>query len=107
MKCATYEDICIKYERILKINHMHDKFDEDKINHISILIFNIHCKRSDKTRPNRTIQSNKIPHNPPPPQIKQDTSKKDQLSSFISSYINILICKYNNFLDSHLSIENN
>ena len=80
MKCANYKDIYIQYERSLKIDHMHDQFNEDKINRIASLLAKIHSRRSNKARPNRTIQSNKLLHNLPPPQSKQDTSKKDQLS---------------------------
>jgi hypothetical protein len=32
MECAAYEDICNQYENNLKVDNMHQLFDEDKIN---------------------------------------------------------------------------
>ena len=47
MECATYEDIRIQYEDILKADNMHHLFEEDKINQIASLLVKIYSRRSD------------------------------------------------------------
>jgi hypothetical protein len=46
-ECAAYEDIRSQYENSLKVDNMHQLFDEDKINQIVSLLVKIHSKRSD------------------------------------------------------------
>ena len=46
-ECAAYENICSQYENSLKVDNVHQLFDEDKINQVASLLVQIHSRRSD------------------------------------------------------------
>ena len=50
MEYVAYEDIHIHHESNLKVNNMHDLFDEDKINQIASVLVKIHSRRFDNEK---------------------------------------------------------